>query len=170
MNDQIKALKERIQTLESVIVYLMCPIDHGHFPKHAGNSADWILETALTQEVARGVNYSIHEYGSAEQVIPGTHAICQDNCDCNKYTSDPTAAARAFGVRYGQAGYSTPLHLSQLSGSPSLPTHFPVGTSTTSPNKNLNDTNGSYYIPTPPMLKLRCRRFCRATIRLFGLR
>ena len=37
MNDEIKALKERIQNLESVIVYLMCPKGHGHFQKMLGN-------------------------------------------------------------------------------------------------------------------------------------
>lgn len=79
MNDKIKALEERIKKLESVIVYLMCPKEHGVHEKSVGKSADEILEDALTSQVARGVNYLIQEYGGAEQVIQKAHAICDDH-------------------------------------------------------------------------------------------
>ena len=84
MDEEIKTLKERIQNLESVIVYLMCPPNSGIFEKSVGKSADQLLEEALTPQVARGVNYLIQEYGSAEQVIQKAHAICHDHCDRNK--------------------------------------------------------------------------------------
>ena len=78
MSDETKVLEERIKKLESVIVYLMCPKNHGVHEKSVGKSADEILEDALTSQVARGVNYLIQEYGSAEQVIEKAHAICND--------------------------------------------------------------------------------------------
>lgn len=84
MNDEIKVLKERIQKLENVIVYLMCRKNHGNFPKNVEKSPDQILEAALIGQVARGVNYLIQEYGSAEQVIQRAHAICDDHCKRNK--------------------------------------------------------------------------------------
>ena len=84
MSDKIKALEERIKKLESVIVYLMCPKDSGIFEKSVGKSADQILREALTSQVARGVNYLIQEYGSAEQVIQRAHAICDGYCEHKK--------------------------------------------------------------------------------------
>ena len=81
MNDEIKALEDRIKKLESVIVYLMCPKNSGVFEKSVMKSADQILKEALNPGVARGVNYLIEEYGSADQVIQKAHTICDDRCD-----------------------------------------------------------------------------------------
>ena len=84
MNNEIKALEERVKRLESVIVYLMCPKEHGVSEKNIRKPADQILEDTLSSHVAKGVNHLIQEYGSAEQVIQKAHAICHDHCDRNK--------------------------------------------------------------------------------------
>ena len=84
MNDEIKALKERINKLESVIVYLICPKNHGVHEKNVPKSAHNILADALNSHAARGVNYLIQEYAIAEQVIQKVHAICDDHCDRKK--------------------------------------------------------------------------------------
>ena len=81
MSDEIKALEERIKRLESVIVYLMCPKEHGVSEKNIKKPADKILEGTLSPHVAPGVNFLLREYGTAEQVIQKAHTICDDRCD-----------------------------------------------------------------------------------------
>ena len=84
MNDEIKALEERVKRLESVIVYLMCPKEHGVSEKNIRKPADQILEDTLSPHVAKGVNHLLQEYGTAEQVIQKTYAICNNRCEHKK--------------------------------------------------------------------------------------
>lgn len=82
MNDEIKALKDRIENLESVIVYLVCPDAPGTSGKTPTKTAEQILECAINSpQVARGVNVLIEGYGSAEEVIQEARAKCDDLCD-----------------------------------------------------------------------------------------
>ena len=69
MNDEIKALKERIEKLENVIVYLMCPKAHGVSEKSKSKKSSDILEEGLSVHIKRaGVNYLLNGI-DAEQVI-----------------------------------------------------------------------------------------------------
>lgn len=83
MNEEIKALKERIEKLESVIVYLICPPDHGVFERSDKPTSAEILGKTLITSKKKGVVHLIQKCGNVEQVIQKAHAICNDRINRN---------------------------------------------------------------------------------------
>lgn len=77
MNDEIKALKERIEKLESIIVYLISSKGVLH-DRGTTNSTDQLLQSALNSVDAYEAAKSLIEgYDGTEQVIQNSYTIIE---------------------------------------------------------------------------------------------